>query len=65
MTLDEATTESLVAELCRRLARGEPKRGRFAGPGELETSQQACEICHRLLEATKADGRGGCRLCQS
>lgn len=63
-SITQPSTEELVAELCRRLALGEPVRShRYTG--ELATADQAREICHRLLDAAKADGLNGCQLCQS
>ncbi len=62
----------IAAELCRRIATGKPlgdyheQTPAYQGiPGELDTIGEAKEIARALLDAAKANGLGGCKLCQS
>lgn len=61
-TIREATVEQLAEELCRRMAAGKPTGGIL---GELDTVDEAKDICHDILKAAKRNGMSGCDLCGS
>lgn len=62
--MSESDAEKLVAALCTYLKENkEPSEDAFCSEGETRSADLARNWTHRLLDASTANGLGGCRLC--